>query len=115
MDDFCIDDILSRTELGDLLPKGWDRLEWEATLSGKGIVYVLKLEEGKYYVGWTQNLPLRIEQHWDGRGAKWTQKYQPVKVMFIKVGTEFLETRIAHRCRQRWGTDNVRGGPWRGE
>jgi len=44
-------------------------------------VYVLELEEGKYYVGKTKHSDVRIGQHFDGDGSVWAQKYKPVKVI----------------------------------
>ena len=40
------------------------------------VTYVLKLEEGKYYVGKSWNLNNRLGQYFTGRGSKWTKKVQ---------------------------------------
>ena len=46
-------------------------------------IYVLKLESNKYYVGKTDNPELRLDQHFDGFGATWTKKYNPIKIIKI--------------------------------
>ena len=41
-------------------------------------IYILKCKEDKYYVGKiADNVYKRIKQHFGGKGAKWTQRYQP--------------------------------------
>lgn len=78
-------------------------------------LYVLELENGKYYVGKTKCLANRLAQHRGKKGAKWTKRHKPI-------GNDFLETRImtypsdeASLTRiymKRYGIDNVRGGPY---
>ena len=111
-EDLFIDDILAHKSIEERLPKGWQQLVLESVRSGKGMVYVLALEEGKYYVGWTGDILRRIGEHFDGRGARWTRLYPPISVLLIKIGGVELETRIARECRAHWGSANVRGGPW---
>lgn len=36
-------------------------------------IYVLKLENDKYYVGKTNNPDLRITNHFDANGSQWTK------------------------------------------
>jgi hypothetical protein len=113
-DDIEIDDILAHKTIEERLPKGWQQLVLKSVRSGKGMVYLLKLVEGKYYVGWTGDIRRRIEEHFDDRGARWTRLYPPLEVLLIKIGSTGLETEVASRCRQYWGAANVRGGPWWG-
>ena len=50
-------------------------------------IYILKCEDDKYYVGKiASNVWKRIKQHFDGKGAKWTQKYKPVDILDIRRG-----------------------------
>ena len=44
-------------------------------------IYVLELEQGKYYVGKTNHTFQRFNQHVTGDGAKWTKEYK-VKDLF---------------------------------
>ena len=74
-------------------------------------VYVMKLASGKYYVGKTENLDERIDQHISGRGAAWTQKYKPVSVdKVIKNASSFDEDKLTKEYMAKHGIDNVRGG-----
>jgi predicted GIY-YIG superfamily endonuclease len=82
-------------------------------------LYVLKLEQGKYYVGVTaRNVSKRVEEHKHGfMGAKWTKKYKPVKILDKKdLGlmtfekAEKYETRVTIKYMDKYGVNNVRGG-----
>ena len=76
-------------------------------------LYVLELEEGKYYVGTTSNLNYRLAQHWNKQGAKWTQKYRPVKVFDVVYPlTPNLENETTLQYMRAYGWENVRGGSW---
>ena len=76
-------------------------------------VYVLRLRSGKYYVGKTDNLDRRIEQHMSGRGAAWTQKYKPVAVeKTYKNAGQFDEDKVTKEYMAKYGIENVRGGTY---
>lgn len=76
-------------------------------------VYVLSLEHGKYYVGSTENLEVRIEAHSSGRGALWTKLHKPIKVIEVIRGCdEFDEDKYVKKYMHRYGIDNVRGGSY---
>ena len=40
-------------------------------------IYCLRLEENKYYVGKTNHIEFRLENH---IGSEWTKKYKPISV-----------------------------------
>ena len=44
-------------------------------------IYILKLKNSKYYVGKTQNIEKRYEQHVNGTGSAWTKKYKPLSII----------------------------------
>jgi len=44
-------------------------------------VYVLECENGSFYIGQTENLPKRWEEHITGKGANWTKAHKPVKII----------------------------------
>jgi predicted GIY-YIG superfamily endonuclease len=44
-------------------------------------IYILKLQQGKYYVGKTTNPSFRLESHFNANGSAWTKKYAPIKVL----------------------------------
>ena len=76
------------------------------------VVYVLELEDSKYYIGWTQDLNTRIASHFLGRGSVWTRMYKPIKIVSIQAGSKDLENAltIAYMCEKGWR--NCRGGKW---
>lgn len=81
--------------------KGWKRQ-----------VYVLRCEEGKYYVGTSANVKKRVRRHKKGKGAKWTKKYKPLELVEVLDGdleTEELTTLV---YMQKYGIENVRGSKW---
>jgi len=76
-------------------------------------IYVLRLEEGKYYVGKTNNPNLRLTDHFDGCGSAWTEKYKPVSVeIIIPDCDDYDEDKYTRIYMDRYGIDNVRGGSY---
>jgi predicted GIY-YIG superfamily endonuclease len=74
-------------------------------------IYVLKLNEDKYYVGKTvNNITQRMEEHMAGNGSAWTQKYTPIEVMEVKTGDEYDEDKYVLKYMKQYGIENVRGG-----
>ena len=84
-------------------------------------LYVLKLEQGKYYVGVTShdNPYMRIRQHGKFASAAWTDKYKPLKdplVELKKVGNmtyseaKKIESNLMMEYVDKYGQNNVRGG-----
>ena len=49
--------------------------------SGKYVIYCLKLESNKYYIGLTTDLKKRINCHISGRGAVFTKTYKPIELI----------------------------------
>jgi hypothetical protein len=76
-------------------------------------IYVLKLEQGKYYIGKTNNPQFRLENHSNGNGSAWTQKYKPLKVIkLIPDCNDYDEEIVTRQYMDKYGTANVRGGPF---
>ena len=76
-------------------------------------IYVLQLEKGKYYVGKTINPAFRLENHFQGNGAVWTQKYKPIKVLeIIPNCDDYDEDKYTRKYMDKYGIDNVRGGSY---
>ena len=82
-------------------------------------LYVLLLEENKYYVGMADDLGLRLWEHFKmGRktGAAWTKKYRPVSVLHASKHQgswqklKQLEQQATLRLAKKQGFANVRGG-----
>lgn len=45
-------------------------------------MYILECVDGSYYVGSTKNLEVRLSQHQEGIGARYTAKRLPVKLVY---------------------------------
>lgn len=73
-------------------------------------VYILRLEEGKYYIGKTINLDSRLAAHFGGNGAVWTKKYRPLELVEKMPGDEVIENNYTLQYMKKYGIDNVRGG-----
>ena len=50
----------------------------------KGYTYILKCSNGHYYVGSTDNLEKRIQEHQNGEGANYTRKHRPVELIYYE-------------------------------
>ncbi|KAI9549685.1 hypothetical protein GHT06_003871 [Daphnia sinensis] len=79
-------------------------------------VYILALRDNCYYVGKSANVPKRLRDHRDGRGAEWTCVHQPLDtqpVMAVKpVQSGLHENEETLRMMRQHGVDRVRGGSW---
>lgn len=76
-------------------------------------IYILKLEGGRYYVGKSDNVMKRYEQHLSGSGSAWTKKYKPISIeKTIKNASPFDEDRYVKEYMAKYGIDNVRGGSY---
>lgn len=74
-------------------------------------IYVLSLEWDKFYVGKTENIEFRIDQHFDSNGSVWTRKYKPKSVVeIIQDCDDFDEDKYTIKYMERYGIENVRGG-----
>ena len=78
----------------------------------QGYVYILELENANWYVGYSQDIQVRIASHFLGAGSFWTQKHKPVAVHSVKPGDTMLETltTVGLMCVKGW--ERVRGGPY---
>jgi hypothetical protein len=74
-------------------------------------IYILQLQNGKYYVGKTSNPSFRLEQHFNKDGSNWTKKYKPIKVFDIIPGCDdYDEDKYTIQYMEKYGILNVRGG-----
>lgn len=75
------------------------------------VIYILRLEGGKYYVGKTGNAYRRFNDHFKGRGARWTKLHKPIEVLdIIENKSLFTEDNVTKQLMINYGIDNVRGG-----
>ena len=76
-------------------------------------IYILKLKEGKYYIGKSNNVLNRFQQHVNGNGSSWTKKYKPISIeKTIENVSSFEENKITKEYMYKYGIDNVRGGSY---
>ena len=71
----------------------------------RGYMYILKCKDGSYYVGSTDNLRLRIEEH--NRGEGWGRKK---KEALIKGNTNSLK-KLSERASSSRGPSSASGTP----
>ena len=85
-------------------------------------VFVLRLERGKYYVGYTSNLVDRLPRYMSGkkRISEWTVLYRPIEVVSTRCLGHVTESEAAHSATDeavtlmhKVGWKNVRGGSWK--
>ena len=74
-------------------------------------VYVLKLVEGKYYVGESCDVRYRMWSHVNYNGSAWTRKYGVIKRIptLTKEMNTFWELNETLKQMKMHGIDNVRG------
>jgi predicted GIY-YIG superfamily endonuclease len=74
-------------------------------------IYIIQLEDNKYYIGKSTNVDFRLETHFNSHGSAWTTKYKPVKVIeIINNCDDFDEDKYTLKYMAQYGIDNVRGG-----
>lgn len=82
-------------------------------------LYVLRLQDGKFYVGITSKTPeIRMQEHLSGvRVAYWTAKHKPIEVIHTedlgvieKAKAEKRENKMVRALMKQRGLNNVRGG-----
>ena len=76
-------------------------------------IYILKLEQNKYYIGKTDNIDKRILQHKNSSGSAWTKKYKYISTENIILNVSpFDEDKYTLEYMEKYGIDNVRGGQY---
>ena len=74
-------------------------------------IYILKLENNKYYIGKTNHPENRLEQHFNSTGSAWTKLYKPIKVVeFIHNCDDYDEDKYTLEYMGKYGINKVRGG-----
>ena len=76
-------------------------------------IYILRLRDGRYYVGKTDNITKRFQQHVKGYGSAWTKKYAPIEIARrIEGASPYDEDRYVKEYMGIYGIQNVRGGSY---
>lgn len=77
------------------------------------MIYILLLEKDKWYIGYTDRKDgERFQEHFQGKGSKWTQLYKPIQVMEWREGTLADENKVTLEYMNKYGWWNVRGGKY---
>jgi hypothetical protein len=88
-------------------------VEESDSVQGSCTIYILSLQQGKYYVGKTQpeGVHSRVHAHVEGRGAAWTRKYPVIRLLkVVKDCSAWDEDKETLRMMSEHGWQNVRGG-----
>lgn len=76
-------------------------------------IYVLKLKGGKYYVGKSNDIIGRCQDHFNGLGSTWTKKHSPLSIIETKENVSvFEEDKVTKEYMAKYGIENVRGGSY---
>ncbi len=74
-------------------------------------IYILKLQNNKYYVGKTNNPKIRVDNHFNFSGSNWTKKNKPIQIeQIIPDCDDFDEDKYTIKYMEKYGINNVRGG-----
>ena len=74
-------------------------------------IYVLELENNKYYIGRTNNPEIRIDQQFQNDGSSWCKQHKPISILELKENCDnFDEDKITLQYMNQKGIENVRGG-----
>ena len=113
------------TEKGDIIynPKAYSKtgapmyetkVEDTKNINEETYIYKLNLQGNKKYIGKTNNIDRRINQHFSGNGSKVTKKFKPIDGEVIDVTYGYLANDIEHKHTEnnikKYGYNNVRGG-----
>lgn len=67
-----------------------------------GWLYILECANGRYYIGSTNNLERRILQHEQGKGANFTKKNLPVKLVYSEYYLRVQDAYSREKKIQKW-------------
>ena len=84
-------------------------------LESQDVIYVLLLEQDKYYVGRTNDISRRILEHKNNtlKAAEFTKKYKVISLIEISpCRSDFDEDNKTKQYMMTYGIENVRGGTY---
>lgn len=74
-------------------------------------IYVLQLEQEKYYIGKTNNPQFRLDNHFTSNGSEWTKIYKPIFLLELRPNCDdYDEDKVTRQYMDKYGIENVRGG-----
>lgn len=76
-------------------------------------IYVLKLQGGNYYIGKSNDVIGRYQEHLRGNGSAWTRKWKPLSLIESRdTVSPFEEDKVTKEYMAKYGIDKVRGGSY---
>ena len=76
-------------------------------------IYVMQLQNDKYYIGKTSNPHFRFDNHFAHNGSEWTKLHKPIKILeLIPNCDDYDEDKYTYKYMDKYGIDNVRGGSY---
>lgn len=86
--------------------------------TAKWYIYVLGLQDGKYYVGKTTNPAMTMHEHGTENGCEWTKIYKPEIILemfeedsYDEDSTDKIDETVK-KYMSKYGIDHVRGGSY---
>lgn len=86
-------------------------------IRGVPYIFILELEERKFYVGFTTNIFLAVISEYDSLGSPWTKKYKPIKLHKVykfdpdnQIPRRKLINSYVVKYMKRYSFKDVRGG-----
>ena len=74
-------------------------------------IYILELNNKKYYVGKTNDPKFRINTHFKSNGCSWTKNNKPIQMTALYPDCDdFDEDKYTLKYMKKYGIENVRGG-----
>ncbi len=70
-----------------------------------GYMYILICGDGSYYVGSTNNLKMRMDQHNRGEGSNYTSKRLPVKLVYKEWYESVGHAYLREKQIQKWNRE----------
>ena len=65
-------------------------------------MYILQCADGSYYVGSTVDLERRLREHNEGKGAKYTARRRPVKLVYSAEFPDVAQAYAVEKQVQGW-------------
>jgi len=65
-------------------------------------MYILECSDGTYYVGSTKDLEYRLSEHQEGKGAKYTSRRLPVKLVYSEEYESIVDAYSREKQIQNW-------------
>ena len=65
-------------------------------------MYILECADGSYYVGSTKNLDQRMIQHQSGKGARYTSRRLPLKLVYSEEYDRIADAYSREKQVQNW-------------